>query len=178
MSKYLFTSNRLGFREWNSDDLPIMASINADPKVMEFFPSIQSVSQTEEFIKRNQKMFAENRFCYFAVELLETNELIGFIGLSQLTFESSFTPCVDVGWRIGLKYWNCGYATEGAKRCLLYAFEDLKLKEVFSVAPVINVKSIAIMHKIGMLQRTYFEHPLLNNFDHLKKCTLFYISNN
>jgi RimJ/RimL family protein N-acetyltransferase len=178
MTKYLFTSNRLGFREWNSDDLPIMASINADPKVMEFFPSIQSVSQTEDFIKRNQRMFAENRFCYFAVELLETNELIGFIGLSQLTFESSFTPCVDIGWRIGFKYWNCGYATEGAKRCLQYAFEDLKLKEVFSVAPVINVKSIAIMHKIGMLERTHFEHPLLNSFDYLKKCALFFISNN
>jgi RimJ/RimL family protein N-acetyltransferase len=122
-------------------------------------------------------MFADNKFCYFAVDLLETNKLIGFIGLSQMTFDSPFTPCVDIGWRIGFQYWNHGYATEGANRCLQYAFDDLKLKEVFSVAPLVNTKSIAIMRKIGMIQQSQFEHPLLTNYEHLKKCALFYMAN-
>lgn len=38
--KYIFTSERLGFRNWNLTDIDKMYEINSDEKVMEFFPSI------------------------------------------------------------------------------------------------------------------------------------------
>jgi len=172
-SEYLFTSQRLGFREWQSSDLSQMAAINADPLVMEFFPSLQSFEQTQDFIKRKQLLFSEKRFCYFAVELLSAKKFIGFIGLSQVKFEAPFTPCVDIGWRLDSFHWGKGYATEGALRCLEYARTVLNLKEVFSMAPVKNTKSINIMKKIVMNLNCNFIHPLLINNDFLKDCVLY-----
>ncbi len=98
--EYLFSSERLGFRNWKTEDAAIMAEINADKEVMEFFPAIQTKDQTLLFIERMQKEFSEKGFCYFAVDHLKTNELIGFIGIHEQTFEADFTPCIDIGWRL------------------------------------------------------------------------------
>ena len=60
-------------------------------------------------------------FGFFAVELRDTGELIGMVGLSHVPFEAHFTPCVEIGWRIAAAHWNRGLATEGARECLRYA---------------------------------------------------------
>jgi len=148
--KYIFTSERLGFRNWNLTDIDKMYEINSDEKVMEFFPSIQTKEQTTEFVERMKKQYEEKGFCYFAVEILGDNQFIGFIGLSEQTYKAEFTPCIDIGWRINSNEWNKGFATEGAKKCLEYAFKELKLENVYSIAPKINTKSEHIMKKIGL----------------------------
>lgn len=112
-------------------------------------------------------------FCYFAVDKLDDNEFIEFIGLSEQTYEADFTPCVDIGWRIKRSEWNKGYATEGAKKCLENASNVLKLESVFSIAPKINVKSEHIMVKIGLKKQYEFEHALLANNNRLKNCVLY-----
>lgn len=176
MSNYIFRSERLGFRNWQESDIIPMAAINADPEVMRYFPAIQSTAQTQDFIDRMQQQFEERGYCYFAVELSETGTLIGFTGLSYKTFESDFTPCIDIGWRLGKAYWNKGYATEAAARCLQYGFETLKLDAIYAMAPKINVPSIAVMEKIGMKKVNEFEHPLLINDDWLQPCVLYKIA--
>jgi|APTNR8051073442_1049403.scaffolds.fasta_scaffold05936_3 RimJ/RimL family protein N-acetyltransferase len=170
---YLFTSARLGFRNWLATDLEEMAAINADKAVMEFFPSLTTKEETANFIHRMQKQLADKGFCYFAVETLENHEFIGFIGLSEQTFEAPFTPCVDIGWRLSKKAWNKGFATEGAARCLEFAFQDLDLQKVVAVAPKINIRSERVMEKIGMKKLGEFEHPLLRNCERLKVCVLY-----
>jgi len=173
--KYLFKSERLGFRNWLTDDLPLLAEINADPDVMEFFPTVQNLAQAEGFMIRMQKQLADKGRCYFAVEKLEDGAFIGFIGLSEQTFEASFTPCVDIGWRLAKKEWNKGYATEGAKKCLDYAFNHLNIEKVNGIAPKVNLRSIQVMEKIGMKKVADFIHPLLNNDERLKECVLYEI---
>lgn len=172
---YLFTSARLGFRDWSLDDVEKMHEINSDKKVMEFFPNIPTKEQTNDFIRRMTKQFEDKGFCYFAVDKLENNEFIGFIGLSEQTYDVAFTPYIDIGWRIKSSEWNKGFATEGAKKCLDYAFDNLNLKEIYSVAPKINVKSESIMIKIGMKKEYEFEHPLLMENNKLKTCILYKI---
>ncbi len=122
--EYIFTSDRLGFRDWKQSDVDVFAAINGDTEVMQYFESIMTTAQTQDFVNRMQTEFARCRHCYFAVEILETKELIGCIGLGNKDFEADFTPCVDVGWRIGKQFWGKGYGTEGAKRCLEYGFEQ------------------------------------------------------
>lgn len=170
---YIFRSERLGFRNWDLADVEEMFEINSDPKVMEFFPSLQSRDQTFDFIKRMIRQFDNTGFCYFAVETLLDNEFIGFIGLSEQTFLGDLTPCIDIGWRIKSTEWNKGYATEGAKRCLAYAKDDLKIDEIYSIAPKANEKSEHIMIKIGMKKLCEFEHPLLVNYNKLRTCVLY-----
>lgn len=171
--KYLFTSDRLGFRNWALTDIDKMHEINSDKKVMEFFPGIPTKEQTAEFVNRMLNQFDAKGFCYFAVDKLDNNEFIGFIGLSEQTYEADFTPCVDIGWRIKSSEWNQGFATEGAKKCLDYALNQLKLEYVYSVAPIINTKSEHIMKKIGLKKQYEFEHPLLTHNNNLKSCVLY-----
>ena len=171
--KYLFTSDRLGFRNWTTTDIDKMHKINSDEKVMEFFPGIPTKEQTTEFVKRMISQLDDKGFCYFAVDKLDDNEFIGFIGLSEQTYEADFTPCVDIGWRIKSSEWNKGFASEGAKKCLDYALNELKLENVYSIAPKINIKSEHIMTKIGLKKQYEFEHSLLTNNDRLKTCVLY-----
>lgn len=171
--KYIFTSDRLGFRNWDVTDIDKMHEINSDEKVMEFFPSIPTKEQTTEFVHRMMNQFDEKGFCYFAVDKLDDNEFIGFIGLSEQTYKADFTPCIDIGWRIDSNEWNKGFATEGAKKCLEYAFDNLKLENVYSIAPKINKKSEHIMTKIGLKKQYEFKHSLLDNYEDLKTCVLY-----
>lgn len=177
MDNYIFTSKRLGFRNWKTTDIDALYAINADDAVMQYFPSKLSKEKTKDFIQRMQNQFNKNNFCYFAVALLETQEFIGFIGLSEQTYEADFNPSIDIGWRLSTKFWNKGYATEGAKACLNYGFNQLKLIKIVSVAPKINLPSIAIMQKIGMQKIAEFEHPYLVEYPKLKNCVLFEITN-
>ena len=173
---YLFTSQRLGFRNWEGADLPKMALINADSEVMRYFKSTQTQDQTMQFIARMQRQFEIRGFCYFAVDTLESNEFIGFIGISEQTYEADFTPCIDIGWRIGKKHWGKGYATEGAKKVLKYAFDELSVDRLLSTAPIVNTASENVMLKIGMQKVKTFEHPLLQDNERLKECVLYEIN--
>lgn len=171
--EYIFKSERLGFRNWIKNDLKPMAAINSDSEVMQFFPNVQTEGKTQQFIERMQCQFEEKGFCYFAVDKLDGQEFIGFIGLSEQTFKADFTPCIDIGWRLAKRAWGCGYATEGALKSLDYAFNSLELDEVLSIASTVNLQSINVMEKIGMKKVEKFEHPVLKDDPRLKECVLY-----
>ncbi|MBV1887734.1 MAG: GNAT family N-acetyltransferase [Urechidicola sp.] len=173
MLNYTFTSSRLGFRNWEFEDIEKMHLINIDKDVMEFFPSIPTYNETEAFVLRMQQSYAKNGYCYLAVDILETKEFIGFIGLSHQTFEADFTPCIDIGWRLKKSAWGKGFATEGAKRCLEFRVDTFNLKSICSIAPVLNLKSQQVMEKIGMHKIKTFLHPEIENGHPLQKCVLY-----
>ena len=173
---YVLKTSRLGFRNWTRKDIPFMSSMNSDERVMEFFPNTLTKEESAAFLGRMQNHFSNHGFCYFAVDLLETGECIGFIGLLHQSYESPFTPCVDVGWRLAVDYWGKGYATEGAKACLEYAFYELGIEKIYSVASCVNVRSEHVMRKIGMHKIMEFDHPKIIQADHLKRCVVYKIS--
>ena len=178
MSKeYLFTSKRLGFRNWIDSDIDKMIDISSDPDVMEFFPATATKIQTIEFIDKMRLMYVEKGYCYFAVDQLKDGSFIGFIGLCYQTYKSQFTPSVDIGWRLNKKYWNNGFATEGAKKCLDYGFNKLGLNKIIATTPIINIKSIRVMEKIGMAKLTEFKHPRVQSDNKISDCVCFEIFN-
>lgn len=178
MKKYLFTSDRLGFRNWTEEDFPAFAKMNADTNVMEHFPKLLSENDTLVFIKKLQNHYKIHGFNYFACEVIETAQFIGFIGLGYQDFDSTFTPAIDIGWRLKQSAWGKGYATEGAKRCLEFAFNDLNLAKVISICTLKNIKSEHVMQKIGMTKKVLFKHPKLVNFPNHQKCLLYEITEN
>ena len=173
MKNYLIQTPRLGLRDWLETDIGKMAAINNDPAVMEFFPGCPTFDQTKQIVSRMQKQFAEKRYCYFATDRLDNGAFIGFIGLSYQEYESYFTPCVNIGWRLKQSEWGKGFATEGAKACLQYGFDTIGLKEIYSVAPKVNTNSTKVMQKLGMEQQEDFEHPLLSIDSPLKTCVVY-----
>lgn len=175
MAKYLFQSKRLGFRTWNSSDIEKMSRIDTDSQAMEFMPTIKSLQETSAFVTRMQRLFNEKGYCYFAVDVLENSQFVGFIGLAEQTYEADFTPCVDIGWRLDPRCWDRGYATEGAKRCLSFGFEELNLREIYAISPIINIRSINVIEKIGMVKVKEFIHPQLRNNERLRDCVLYQV---
>lgn len=152
---------RLILREWQEEDLLPFAKLNADPAVMEFFPSTLSLEQTKTMIETLKKRFATDGFSFFAVELRATGEFIGMTGLNKPAYQTPFTPCVEVGWRIAKEFWNQGYATEAALASLDFGFRVLGLKEIASFTATLNKKSQHVMEKIGMTRDLNgdFDHP-------------------
>lgn len=173
--KYIFKSKRLGFRPWTTDDLEPMAKLNADPEVMKYFPKNPDTEETREFIERMHKQYTDTGFCYFATEILESGKFIGFIGLCSISFEAKFTPCVDIGWRLRQDEWGKGYATEGAKACLDFGFNNISLDKIYAVCPIINLPSENVMKKIGMTKHSLFNHPFLKEYPLLEECYAYVI---
>ncbi len=173
---YIFKSERLGFRNWTQEDLPEFAKINADPDVMEHFPKPMTEEGTAAYIDRLINHYATNGFNYFATEVLESGEFIGFIGLAYQDYQSDFTPAVDIGWRLKKRAWGKGYATEGAKKCLEWAFNELNLENIISTCTEKNAKSENVMKKIGMKKIGEFNHPKLKDYPEYEQCLCYGIS--
>jgi RimJ/RimL family protein N-acetyltransferase len=171
---HLFTTPRLGFRTWTESDLPAFAAMNSDPEIMRFFQKPLSKEESTAMMERMNRLFEDKGYCYFAVDLLETGELVGMIGLGWKTFEASFTPCVDIGWRIRKEFWNQGLTTEGAQACLDFAKEK-GIPEVLSMASLGNLASLRVMQKIGMRYWQDFDHPELIDHPAISRLSLYRI---
>ena len=140
---------------------------------MEHFADLVPQEQATEHVRAYQQHFTEHGFTYFAVELLNCGEFIGFVGLKHQNFESPFTPCVDIGWRLKKYAWGKGYATEAAQACLKFAFDSAGLSEVFAMCANTNAASEAVMKKIGMKKVGSFEHPALPSNSALNPCLAY-----
>lgn len=170
--KYYFETLRLGFRNWRKTDAIPFARMNADPDVMQFFPARWSAEQTQEKMDSYQSEIGDKGYGLWAVEVKHAREFIGFIGFHEATFASHFTPCIEIGWRLDKRYWNFGYATEGAKGCLVRG-KVLGLKEIYSFTSALNARSERVMQKIGMIKIGEFQHPKIEN-DHPLKTHVLY----
>lgn len=156
---YIISTARLGLRKWGDTDYLPFAKMNKDIDVMKYFPKTLTDEETASLIYRIDAHFEKHGFCLFAVEKLATKEFIGFTGFMVPSFESFFTPCIEIGWRIKKEEWNNGYATEAAKACLRYGFETLQFEKIYSFTSAINIKSEKLMQKIGMIKEGEFDHP-------------------
>lgn len=176
MSKIFIETNRLILREWKAADYNLFAQINADAEVMKYFPSTLNTEQTLRLVEERIKPhFHTYGYGVYATELKSIHKFIGFCGFMHPQFESFFTPCVEIGWRIDKIFWNNGYATEAAKACLHYGFNSLKFREVYSFTSVHNLASEKVMQKIGMQKIGTFMHPSLKENDYLREHLLYKI---
>lgn len=178
MDNYIFKSERLGFRNWTDDDLNDFTELNSDKDVMKHFPKQLTKEETTTFIDQLKNHFIKNGYNYFVAEVLETKEFIGFIGLGFQDYKTDFTPAVDIGWRLKKSVWGKGYATEGAKRCLNFAFNELKLNKIISICTRDNIKSERVMQKIGMKKVGEFNHPKLKEYPDFERCVCYEIVKN
>ncbi len=168
---------RLRLRQWCPSDREPFAALNADPKVMAFFPALLSRAESDSIADRCQSLIAEYGWGFWAVETRNTGEFIGFVGLHTPTYELPFSPCVEVGWRLAAKHWGNGYATEAARVALGVGFEQLALTDIVSFTTIGNVRSRAVMERLGMRDTAEtFEHPNVPVGNALREHCLYRIS--
>jgi len=172
---YILQSERLGFRQWKDEDLTIYAAMNADHNVMLFFPKTYSEEESKGSLTHHQNHISEHGYGYFAVEDLETQKFIGFIGCCWQDFDHPLSPFVDIGWRLSPCSWGKGLATEGAKAVLEFMRTKTDIKEIYAIAPSLNILSTNVMKKIGMKFVEEFSHPKISAESELNICSLYKI---
>jgi RimJ/RimL family protein N-acetyltransferase len=155
-------TTRLRIRNWLQTDRPLFAEINADPKVMEFFPRQRSRPEADALMDEAERRISETGFGFFALALRDTDEPIGFLGLAPTDLEP-FLPngTVEIGWRLAVRFWRRGYVTEAAEAMLRHGFERHGLAEIVSFAVENNKRSTAVMQRLGMRRDPArdFVHP-------------------
>ncbi len=151
--------------------------MNADPRVTEYLPTKLTRELSDAFVGRIRAHFDEHGFGLWAVEIPGVTPFAGFVGLAKPRFDAHFTPCVEIGWRVGAEHWGHGYATEAARAALSFGFEALRLEEIVSITVPANTRSRRVMEKIGMTRDPAddFEHPMLPEGHPLRPHVLYRI---
>ena len=173
---YIIKTERLGLRNWLPSDEAPFSEMCADEVLMEHFPKTLSEEETISLIKILNDHFESFGYTYFAVDILKTGEFIGFAGLKNQTWESAYTPCVDLGYRLKKSAWGKGFATEAAKVCLTMASSKFNIDEVLSFTTDTNKASETVMKKIGMQYIGTVQHPLIVGDPRFEHCVVYKIS--
>jgi RimJ/RimL family protein N-acetyltransferase len=166
---------RLRLRRWHDRDRAPLSAMHADPRVMAHLHGTLSPAQSDALYDRFQVHFAERGFGFWAVEIPGVTDFAGFLGVAVPRFTAHFTPCVEIGWRLAAEHWGQGYATEGARAALDFAFTELSLAEVVAFTVPDNRRSRRVMEKLGMTHDPAddFEHPFLPIGDPLRPHVLY-----
>lgn len=141
-----------------------------------YFPDTLTQAESDQLIDRFEKHTEDKGFGIWAVERKEDGAFIGFIGLLEVSFDADFEGAIEIGWRLDNKFWKRGYAAEGARACLDYAFGELGLKEIVSFTALTNKPSEMVMQRIGMKKAGEFDHPKLEDGSPLKRHVLYKIT--
>ena len=142
-------TDRLVLRRWRDSDLAPWAAMNADPEVREHLGAPLTREQSDASVARFQADFDRRGYGWWAVEVRATGEFIGFAGLDEVEDGLPFTG-VEIGWRLARSAWGRGYASEAARAVLAHGFEVMDLPEILAVTTATNVRSQAVMRRIGM----------------------------
>jgi ribosomal-protein-alanine N-acetyltransferase len=166
---------RLRLRPWRPTDREPFAALNADPRVMEFFPAPLSRAESDAGAARIAAHFEAQGFGLWAAEVIGGAPFIGYVGLAVPAFRAHFTPCTEIGWRLAHDAWGHGYATEGATEVRRFAFETLRLPEIVSLTVPANARSRRVMEKLGMRRDPAddFDHPRLPEGHPLRRHVLY-----
>ncbi|WP_432950481.1 GNAT family N-acetyltransferase [Kribbella sp. CA-253562] len=142
------TTERLLLRPFQASDLEPWAALNTDPEVVRYLGGEPLTRAASDLIAEqvNAQYAAEN-FGFLAIERRSDGAFLGACGLSR---EQWYPDDLQLGWRLAREHWGHGYATEAAASWLTHAFLELELPRVIAVTDTPNLRSIAVMRRLGM----------------------------
>ncbi|HEX4657370.1 MAG TPA: GNAT family N-acetyltransferase [Streptosporangiaceae bacterium] len=147
--KVQIDTERLIMRSWRESDLAPWAAMNADPEVRQYLGPPLTFGQASAQVLNFQDDLDRYGFGFWAVEVRASGDFIGFTGLDTVDEEMPFTG-VELGWRLARSAWGHGYATEAALAAMRYGFDTVGLPEIVAVTAATNLRSQAVMRRIGM----------------------------
>ncbi|MGN9839659.1 GNAT family N-acetyltransferase [Nonomuraea sp. H19] len=154
-------TERLIMRRWREEDREPFAAMNADLEVTEHLPGTLTREQSDAMVDRMERDFDRHGHGLWALEVRDSGQFIGFTGLALQTFDAPFLPAWEIGWGLARPAWGHGYATEAARKAIEYAFTEAGLDEIISMTAEGNLRSRAVMERLGMTYEADFDHPRL-----------------
>lgn len=143
----LYETPRLVVRDLTDDDAPALYEIHRHDEVMRWLDRTTSAGVEDELARlAGWRARSGGGYGFFGIVLRETGALVGVLVFKP--FDD--LPYVDLGWRLHPDHWGRGYATEAARGALERAFGDLGLAEVAAATLPGNLRSRAVMERLGM----------------------------
>ena len=105
-----------------------------------------SMEQIKGIFSQSVREFAEKGLGLFGLRLRGEAELLGLCGFRSL----ENTDDIELTYQLSHECWERGFATEAARACLHYAFEEVGLERVVAGIEPQNVASIKVIEKLGM----------------------------
>ena len=144
-------TDRLLLRRMTNEDYTPLAAILQDEKTMFAYEGAFSDDETQSWLDKNISRYENDGFGLWAVILKNSGEMIGQAGITWQDIEGGKTP--EIGYLLNRSFWGFGYATEAAAACKKYGFEELGFNELFSIIRDINLPSMNVAIRNGMLVR-------------------------
>jgi len=169
----MIETERLFLRPFEEADVAPFAALNADPRAMEHLMGPVPIEETRAMVGRIRAHHASRGFGVWAVEVRGVAPFVGCVGLTTPRFVASFTPCVEILWRVAAEHWGKGYAREAARASLAHGFGELGMKEILAFTVAANVRSLRVMTALGMTYAGTFEHPMVPDGHALKTNVIY-----
>ncbi|WP_375241571.1 GNAT family N-acetyltransferase [Lacinutrix sp.] len=161
-------TERLRLRELRKSDLEGMFKLDSNPNVHKYLGNkpIKTKTEAQKILDSVLQQYTERGIGRFAVIEKASGDFIGWSGL-RLNTEynmNGFTKYYDVGYRLIERFWGKGYATESGKASVDYAFNTMKLPELYATTEISNQASHNALLKIGLQYKTdfFFEQEQMN----------------
>ncbi len=168
-------TERLYLRVWKDSDFAAFAAMHADSLVMRHYPSVWSTEQSAKSFAALREHYDREGFGMLCLCEQSTDAFVGTVGLQRVSFDSWFSPCIEIGWRLHHDFWSRGYAHEAAYAVLAHAFDSLQQEEIFSFTSPLNTASEILMQRLGMEWVGTFEHPRVPEKHPLRSHVLYHI---
>lgn len=154
-------TGELRLRPVRAEDLGIVTSLGADPRVMASLGGPTSSVACVEWMNKQLAHWRAHAFGRFIVE--RDGVFVGLVGLSRTDYDAGFTPGIEIAWRLAFDHWRKGYATDAAGAAIRDGFDRLELDEIVGVTTPANERSRRVMERLGMVfsPTDTFEHPLV-----------------
>lgn len=158
-------TERLVLRPFTMDDVDGIHEVLGDPEIMTYYPAPFTRGKSRQWVAWNLASYRDHGHGLWVVESKETGRLVGDCGLIAQTVDG--VREVEVGWHVHRLHQRRGLATEAARECCRYAFEELGLGRVISLIRPENVPSRRVAEKLGMTVEKETLHGTAPPWPHL-----------
>ena len=152
--KIILETRRLFLREMVEADIPDIAEILQDPRVVYAYGHDFTDADILTWYLRQVKRYVEHGFGLWAAISKSSGEMVGQAGLTMQPYMGA--QILEVGYLLKFKFWHNGYAREAAASCRDYAFNVLNAKKVYSIIKTDNFPSVKVAESIGMVRENKF----------------------
>jgi RimJ/RimL family protein N-acetyltransferase len=155
-------TDRLVLRSWRPDDREVFAALNANPEVAFDLGGPLSRAASDAKFDRYRATFKQHGFSRLAIEDRE-GVFLGYAGVMPAPSDHPLAPHAEIGWRLMRSAWGNGYATEAARAALDDAFSRVGLEEVLAYTATDNLRSQAVMARLGLRREPLLDFDILND---------------
>jgi ribosomal-protein-alanine N-acetyltransferase len=144
----MLETERLLLRALSADDADSLHRISNEPNVRLYLWDDEPISEAtvKSLIEQSDRMFSKERIGVFGIRMHGREDLLGFCGFVRLEgMEES-----ELWYELTQEVWGRGLATEAARACVRYAFEDVGMERVIAGADAPNTASLRVIERLGM----------------------------